>query len=194
MPNWCDNTVEIYHQDPAVIERVRNAFSEGKFLSEFIPCPPQLTDTVAGSVGAKDSYEQRLLEFREQLNMEFFSARNWYDWQVANWGSKWDVGGENAAQDIPGGLLLSFESAWSPPTQAYQTLVDDHGFRIRAMYYEPGMAFAGIWEDGVDDYYEYGGMNSDQIADTLPEVLDEAYGISEAVAMWEEEQNAEEND
>jgi len=55
------------------------------------------------------------------------------------------------------------------------------------MYYEPGMAFAGIWEDGSDDFYEYGGMNSEQIAETLPEALDEAFCISESVAEWEEE-------
>jgi hypothetical protein len=57
------------------------------------------------------------------------------------------------------------------------------------MYYEGGMAFAGIWEDGEDDYYEYGGMNSDEIAKTLPPELDEAFCISEQVAEWEAEEN-----
>ena len=62
------------------------------------------------------------------------------------------------------------------------------------MYYEPGMAYAGIWENGSDDYYEYGGMNSEQIAEELPEVLDEAFCISEQVAEWEEENKEEENE
>jgi len=53
------------------------------------------------------------------------------------------------------------------------------------------MAFAGVWEDGNDDYYEYGGMSADEIEATLPVELDEAYGISQQVAEWEEE-NAEE--
>ena len=61
------------------------------------------------------------------------------------------------------------------------------GFQIRAMYYEGGMAFAGVWDDGSDDYYEYGGMSSDEIAETLPPELDEAFCISEQVAEWEEE-------
>ena len=55
------------------------------------------------------------------------------------------------------------------------------------MYYEPGMAFAGIWEDGNDDYYEYGDMNSTEVADTLPAELDEAFCISESMAEYEEE-------
>ena len=43
------------------------------------------------------------------------------------------------------------------------------------------------------DYYEYGGMTADEIEDTLPPELDEAFGISQAVSEWEQEQ-AEENE
>jgi hypothetical protein len=69
----------------------------------------------------------------------------------------------------------------------------EQGFRIRAMYYEPGMAFAGVWDNGDDDFYEYGGMNSEEIAAELPVELDEAFGISESVAEWEADQEEEEN-
>lgn len=184
MPNWCANTVEIYHKDPAMLERVRKGFKEGALLNEFMPVPEDLQIT-AGFLG--DGDEQRELERKEQANIKKYGYKNWYDWCVANWGTKWDVGGDGyEAQDIDGGLMLSFESAWAPPCDAFATLVENFGFSIRAMYYEPGMAFAGIWEDGDDDFYEYGGMDSKQIADTLPEVLDEAFGISEAVAEWED--------
>jgi hypothetical protein len=67
------------------------------------------------------------------------------------------------------------------------------GFKILAMYYDPGMAFAGVWEDGSDDYYEYGDLDSAGIAETLPSALDEAFGISESVAEWEAE-NAEDDE
>ena len=50
MPNWCNNTVEIYHEDPAMLERVRVAFKDGRLLDEFIPVPEELR-IVAGSVG-----------------------------------------------------------------------------------------------------------------------------------------------
>lgn len=193
MPNWCNNTVEIYHQDPAILERVRKGFNEGALLNEFLPVPEDLKIT-AGFLG-HDTPEQRELERKEKANLEKYGAKNWYDWCVANWGTKWDVGGDGyEAQDIPGGLMLTFDSAWSPPIDAFATLVDKFNFSIRAMYYEPGMAFAGIWEDGDDDFYEYGGLNSEQIADTLPPELDEAFGISESAAEWEaenEEQNEE---
>ena len=190
MPNWCNNSVEIYHEDPAMIERVRTAFNDGRLLAEFIPIPQSLK-IVAGCVGDPD--EQKKLEEDTARNKEVHGYGNWYDYCVNEWGTKWDVGADgNPAQDIPGGLMLGFESAWAPPSAAYEKLTEQ-GFRIRAMYFEPGMAFAGIWEDGIDDFYEYGGLDSAGIAEELPVELDEAFGISEDVAQWEAE-NAEEEE
>ena len=192
MPNWCNNTVEIYHDDPAMIERARKAFNNAKFLNEFVPVPEAL-QIVSGRVGADDNPEQIKLQEQTMHNLSTYGYATWYDYCVNEWGTKWDVGGDGyEAQDIPGGLMLTFESAWAPPVAAYDKL-EAQGFRIRAMYYEPGMGFAGVYEDGHDDYYEYGGMNSAAIAEELPAELDEAFGISEDVAQWEEE-NKEEAD
>lgn len=191
MPNWCNNTVELYHDDPAMIERARKAFDEGNLLNEFIPVPESLR-IVAGSLG--DPVEQKKLEEDTARNLEVHGYGNWYDFCVNEWGTKWDVGADGCpADDIPGGLMLTFDSAWAPPCAAYEKLLE-MGFRIRAMYYEPGMAYAGIWDNGDDDFYEYGGMNSATIAETLPVELDEAYGISEAVAEWEAENEETEDE
>jgi hypothetical protein len=190
MPNWCNNTVVLKHADPAMIERARKAFADGRLLDEFIPVPPSL-QIVAGSVGDPD--EQKKLEQAEQDNLNNHGYKNWYDFCVNTWGTKWDVGGgDGYIEDIEGGLMLTFDSAWSPPIGAYELLLEQ-GFEIEAMYYEPGMAYAGIWDNGNDDYYEYGGMNSGEIAEALPSELDEAFGISESAAEWEAE-NAEEEE
>jgi hypothetical protein len=191
MPNWCNNSVEIYHDDPKMIERVRTAFNGEGLLNEFIPIPQDLRDIVAGSVPVEQEAEHKL---KEQANRDKYGYTNWYDFCVNEWGTKWEIGADgNPARDIPGGLSLGFESAWAPPCAAYEKLTEQ-GFRIKAMYYEPGMAFAGIWEDGQDDYYEYGGLDSAGIAEELPAELDEAFGISESVAEWEEENKEEENE
>jgi hypothetical protein len=191
MPNWCNNTVELYHEDPAMIERARKAFNDGKFLNEFIPVPESL-QIVAGRAGADDSPEQIALVEAEQRNLAQHGYKTWYEFCVNEWGTKWDVGADgNPAQDIPGGLMMSFDSAWAPPVHAYEKLMDQ-GFRIRAMYYEGGMAFAGIFDENGDDYYEYGGMSSTEIIDTLPVELDEAFCISESVAEYEAEEAQDE--
>jgi hypothetical protein len=206
MPNWCNNTVELYHTDPAMIERVRKSFKEGALLQEFIPCPQELLDTVAGSFGTGP--EQDALVLKEASNLTKYGHKNWYDWCVANWGTKWDVGANgDIAKDIPSGwvrakssdweptieafgLMITFESAWSPPIEAYARL-EELGFGIKAFYYEPGMAFAGIWEDGEDNFYEYGGMNSEQVEEELPDELNKMFAISENIAAYEDEMNEE---
>ena len=189
MPNWCNNSVEIYHEDPAMIERVREAFNKGALLNEFIPVPADL-HIVAGSVPVAEEAEHKL---KEEFNRITHGYTNWYDFCVNEWGTKWDIGADgNPAQDIPGGLMLGFESAWAPPCGAYEKLTEQ-GFRIRAMYYEPGMAFAGVWEDGIDSYYEYSDMSAAEVAECFPPELDEAFGISESMAEWEAE-NAEEEE
>jgi hypothetical protein len=89
-------------------------------------------------------------------------------------------------------MTLAFDTAWSPPTGAYEKL-KALGFTIKAYYYESGMQFAGIWEDGSDDYYEGWGDSKGAEA-ALPKDLDEQFAISENQAMWEEESNALDNE
>jgi hypothetical protein len=192
MPNWCNNTLEITHEDPAMIERARVAFKEGRLLDEFVPVPKSL-HIVAGRVGDDNDPKQKELEAQEAANLKEHGYSTWYDFCVNEWGTKWDVGGDDLgpAQDIPNGLIMSFDSAWAPPCVAYEKMMD-LGFSIRATYYEPGMAFCGVWEDGVDDFYEIGGMTADDVADMIPEFLDESYGISECIREYEEEEEEEE--
>ena len=188
MPNWCNNTLELQHEDPAMIERAKTAFAEGKLLNEFAPVPASL-HIVSGRCGADDNPEQIALEAAQKSNLEVHGYKDWYDYCVNEWGTKWDVGGNDynePQQETPNDITMSFDSAWAPPIAAMDKL-EALGFSVRLYYYEPGMAFAGIYEDGSDNYYDYGGMNSDQVAEELPSELDEMFGISESMAEWEEE-------
>ena len=191
MPNWCDNTLELRHEDPTMIKRAKEAFEAGRLLDEFIPVPQQLKDTRAGFYG-KDTYEQELLEATEALNVKWFKHKNWWDFCVQEWGTKWDVGTEGYinAED-PNYLSLSFQSAWSPPIDAYAKLVD-MGFEVYALYYESGMGFCGCFDQGIDDCYSIDG-NSEWVVDCIPDYIDEAFCISESMAEWEEENREEED-
>ena len=186
MPNWCYNTVELTHEDPKMIARAKSAFLDKGLLNEFVPVPESLRIT-AGYLG--DDAEQKALEAQEAENLKVHGYRNWYDYCVNEWGTKWDVHGQEV-NDIPNGVILTFDSAWAPPTNAYEKLMA-MGFQIRAMYYEPGMGFCGVWDNGQDDEYSLGGLNSDEVAELLPPELDEAYGISESIAEYEDEENLE---
>ena len=111
-----------------------------------------------------------------------------YDWSVANWGTKWDVGGDSDPHhESDTAASFYFDSAWSPPIHAYDSLVNQ-GFRVYAMYYESGMCFAGVYDNGDDDYYDFSGQSSSEVADTLPTELDSEFGISECMAEYEDEE------
>jgi hypothetical protein len=176
MPNWCANGITLRHADPVMIERAAKALQEGTFLQEFIPCPKELTETVA-QFGTND---------HEKANREKYGYGSWYDFNIANWGTKWDVNSDNVAIEDANTVSASFDSAWAPPTRAYEQLVE-LGFEIEAFYYEPGMGFVGKWVNGDDDCYEYHGQTSDTVRDYIGEELDDYFCISESMADCEEE-------
>jgi hypothetical protein len=152
--------------------------------------PQDLRDTVSGFHG--DPIEQAKLEAQTRANLEKYGAGNWYDFCVNEWGTKWDCGEQGASDIHPEGKLLhtSFDTAWAPPIAAYEKL-EELGFTVKAMYYEPGMCFAGIWEDGNDECYQDWG-DAQGAVDTLPAELDECFAISESQSEWEEEERMEE--
>jgi hypothetical protein len=176
-----------------MITRAKAAFKDGKLLNEFCPVPESLHVT-AGRVGEKGSPEQTELEAQEKANIEAHGYSNWYDYCVNEWGTKWDVGGDDYNEPIdegPNKVIMSFDSAWAPPTAAMDKMMD-LGFSVRLYYYEPGMCFAGIYSEDGDDYYDLSNLSSEQAKEELPEALDEMFGISETMAEYEEEANEEE--
>jgi hypothetical protein len=77
---------------------------------------------------------------------------NWYEWNCDNWGTKWDITTHDWGRD-GNEVTLNFDTAWSPPIALYEFL-ESEGWTVRALYHEPGMCFAGRYEDGFDDAYE----------------------------------------
>ena len=145
--------------------------------------PAMIDKAVAGFTGGK------LLETFVPYEGEWD-----YDWCVDNWGTKWDVSGDNGyTRPNPNTLKISFDSAWAPPLEAYRAM-EELGFEVKAMYYEPGMCFCGIYEDGSDDYYEYDEMTAGEVADTIPTELDEEFCISDQMAEWEAEQEEDDEE
>ncbi len=133
MPNWCLNKLTVEHDDPSMVERFVNAYNKGETCNEFIPQPEDIGD-------------------------------GWYDWCINNWGTKWDIGADIGTEKeeryglkatvVGNQASCSFDSAWAPPIGLYEKLVE-LGYNVKASYFEPGMAFCGIYDNGVDNYVEY---------------------------------------
>lgn len=188
MPNWCSNGVSIKHKDPTKIKALADAMIAGKFLDHVIPVPECLKNPGGSTWGGPESglYDSIRAENRSQTGFA-----SWYDFCTTRWGTKWDVDCEGVdVSDDGTTVTCSFESAWAPPMGVYEMLVDG-GFEVTAYYYEPGMAFVGKFEDGVDDCYEYSGYTSKTVRAAIGEELDDYFCISENMAEWEEDEMEE---
>lgn len=190
MPNYCSNVVTFRHEDPEMIRRVVDGYASEGLFAEFRPCPDQLINTIAGSYG--DPEQQARLEQQERDNVAQFGHKNWYDWCVANWGTKWDVtqdaGGDAEMSDDQLEVRLSFDSAWSPPIAFYQHM-ESLGFQVDAFYHEPGVGFCGRYHEGMDDYHDIDG-DSDWVAENIPQEIDEMFAIVESMSMWESDEDS----
>jgi hypothetical protein len=150
MPNWCLNNATITHDDPAKLTELVDAYKRGELMEHYMPTPRDPDDPTKLLGEGKPVTPVWLLP--ESV------SDNWWGWRVSHWGTKWDVGGEDAFCErmvtADNTVVLSFDSAWSPPIAFYSFMKSEHGFDIRASYWEPGMAFCGDWIDGMDNFYE----------------------------------------
>lgn len=123
---------------------------------------------------------------------------NWYEWNIQNWGTKWDVNVnegyfERIGDDI---LRLSFNTAWGPPTALYDFLFEE-GWDVEAQYYEPGIGFIGEYDNTIDDTWEIDFSNEESIK-AVPEELAEQFGLYDELESYremiqEEEDQEDEN-
>jgi hypothetical protein len=188
MPNWCYNQVKLVHANTAEIKRVVDAYNGTGLMQEFYPCPQELIDTVAGHVGTADSPEQLAHQARMDENIDKYDYANWYDWRVNNWGTKWDVNDPNSLVYTDGDTAIEFffDTAWAPPIAFYNQMLE-LGFEVTAYYWEPGMSFCGSYSNGDADHYDVV-ANADWVSENIPEDINEAMGIADSLADWEDEE------
>lgn len=194
MPNWCNNSITIQGSTDTIKPLWEEANREGSGLLNAIkPMPEALRGTTSPDASAKTP----------QPVVDGFT--NWYDWALANWGCKWDVDVDNLefTDNGDGTAQISgwFESAWAPPIQAYDTFLDDmDGCSLTADYHEPGMDFAGIYDNGNDQYMEGLGEWCESVVkgtcalEDTPELfqtLDDTFELVESARDWIEEQMEE---
>jgi hypothetical protein len=111
-----------------------------------------------------------------------YGYSNWYDWSVANWGVKWDASCEDGAiiEQNENLIKVGFDTAWGAPIEFYREM-EELGWEVRAYYFEPGMMFCGMYEDGDDDSFDISNP------DLVPEEIDEIFDIRSWIEPEEDE-------
>lgn len=160
-------------------------------MNSLFPCPCDLRDTVAGSLG-QGTPEQAALEKKQADNLAKYGAKDWYDWCVSNWGTKWDFGREDGCPPAEiktketgeSYVELGFDTAWGPPLDFYANLTEQ-GFGVKAYYFEGGMGFCGVWHDNVDDAIDIREFTQEWLADHVPAKICEVFNLYEQAAEME---------
>jgi hypothetical protein len=63
----------------------------------------------------------------EQIQDGFRTGMDWYNWNVRNWGTKWEIGSDNAyVQRQPRAVQYELTTAWSPPVEALDNLAKQY--------------------------------------------------------------------
>ena len=144
MPNWCENRITI--SGPK--EKVKSIYNEmkekKKFFDVLVPSPENMYREPVSSEKRKSLAEQGI--------------PNWYDWQTANWGTKWELGEEDIERigfeedsDDTATISVYALTAWSPPITAIENfLTANEDCSARVAYLEEGNDFAGIWQDNSE--------------------------------------------
>ena len=158
MPNWTANSLKLTartaQSEAKLAELVRElarahtAYEVPQIFNMIKPIPQPL-QIVAGWLGKGE--EQAKLEAAQQLNLKLYGYKNWYDFCIAEWGTKWEPRlDENVPFDSNGNVLtVWFDTAWSPPIPIYHAL-EAMGFDVEATYIECGMGFVGHYRVGTD--------------------------------------------
>ena len=164
MPNWCSNSLTLKHEDKNKLDELEKQLSESDVFFQHLHPRPKDQDA------------------------------NWYEWNIENWGTKWDVNvNEGYLQRIDDNTLsISFDTAWGPPTKFYDFLFEQ-GWDVVARYYEPGVGFIGEYDNTVDDSWDLDFDNEETI-DAVPQELAEHFALYDEFANYQELSEEREED
>ena len=177
MPNWCYNTVEIVGPKENIdqFEKFLTDRSGEDWFDYFLPTPVELNGVTSPNRDAVSAENLRLK----------YGATDWYDWNIANWGTKWNTTANGIERTGEMTIRFSCETAWAPPTRLYERISEGEfgEYDVNAYYLEEGMAFVGRFEDGFDECYEYSDLES---LDSIPEVIVEHWNLREQLEDQED--------
>lgn len=156
MPNWCENSLTIDGGDAAAIlvmlcagglarDAAGDVYVTSLFAASGQDIPTELASRQSPPRPDKDEsghdFDVRLARY-----MDAYGAADWYDWALAHWGTKWDRAARIVADGSDGApVVLTFDTAWSPPTTWLATFSAAHpGVTFSLAYCEAGMQFAGV--------------------------------------------------
>ena len=112
---------------------------------------------------------------------------DWYNKQINAWGTKWEVSDVQFDVSEDGTEInMSFDSAWSPPVQAFNTWGEENpDCKFVLKYFEPGIGFAGV-ADWDGEYFDDDTFTSEDDPEEYKQFILDEFG-------WEDEEEEDDN-
>lgn len=154
MPNWCLCNLGMSGSKKdinKVLELISGSEKNETGLEEktafdfnkVLPMPPDLIGTISPARGEEVAKQVELAKKH--------GYGNWYDWRLANWGTKWNPNDVEVVDKSPcldevetTEKEIHFATAWSPPLPIVEILGKKFTNVLFVLkYFEPDMLFAG---------------------------------------------------
>jgi hypothetical protein len=152
MPNWCFQNLTVYGKSEEdvkpFLDAIKDKENEGKVsLNQLHPMPKCLEGSTSGFF--TDEEKRKEHEEQAKRNIEECGYADWYEWNNANWGTKWGACDVELNDDLPvkDGYIasLKFESAWSPAVDLIRNISSKFPRLMFSLSYtEESDAFAGV--------------------------------------------------
>ena len=120
-----------------------------------------LTEEQAAAEGLEYVYSKYMTDSSGAVFMQDEAKErglvDWYDWNIENWGTKWDAYDVDVHRPTAEELYITFDTAWAPPVPVIQAMQEQHPeLSIFASFDEYGMMIRGeIETDGTVTYLDY---------------------------------------
>ena len=118
MPNWCSNTIVIrgdVDKIKTILEKMGQTTEHVGIFTSLIGVDPDIAPT------------------------------GWHESNLRRFGTKWDIwANESNIESTEDEIIITAETAWSPPVPFCITLAEKYGVNVRVSYSEPGCDFAGV--------------------------------------------------
>jgi hypothetical protein len=94
------------------------------------------------------------------------------NWNNDNWGTKWEPIDVTYETTSANDIIVSFDSAWSPPIGIYKALIEK-GWVLTALYHERESEFCGRFSnEHGDEFYEYDSSDPSTFKHLPEDILD----------------------
>ena len=145
MPNWVYNGLSIQsNPDDITVIKAQLSMPPTKYEGEDIETPISFWNIVRPKDSEMGDYRATIGWSKEHSDWKDHNdPTNWYQWNIRNWGCKWDCSNPEITGSEDDCVSYTFETPWGYPEQAFVTLSKQYPEATLFLSYEEENGWGG---------------------------------------------------